>query len=95
VDEKPDRAEEQTGEQSPLPARITQALVPAPLRQRGRELGARLRKTPTRLNAYGFDPYGFHPDAARLMLLPSALLYRYDFRVETHDIEFLPEGDCS
>jgi 1-acyl-sn-glycerol-3-phosphate acyltransferase len=26
------------------------------------------------------------------MLLPSALLYRYDFRVETHDIEFLPEG---
>jgi 1-acyl-sn-glycerol-3-phosphate acyltransferase len=88
VAEKPDRSEEPTA----LPARITQALVPAPVRQLGRELGGRLRETPTRLNAYGFDPYGFHPDAARRMLLPSALLYRYYFRVETHGIASVPGG---
>jgi broad specificity phosphatase PhoE len=75
-----------------LPARITQALVPAPVRQLGRELGARLRETPTRLNGYGFDPYGFHPDTARRGLLPSALLYRYYFRVETHGIASMPQG---
>jgi 1-acyl-sn-glycerol-3-phosphate acyltransferase len=72
--------------------RLTEALVPAPLRQLGRDLGTRLRETPTRLNAYGFDPYGFHPDTARRMLLPSALLYRYYFRVETHGIERVPQG---
>ncbi len=82
----------QTDEPASLPARITQALVPGPVRPLGRELGARLRETPTRLNAYGFDPYGFHPDTARRGLLPSALLYRYYFRVETHGIDSVPAG---
>ncbi len=67
-------------------------LVPAPLRRLDRELGDRLRETPTRLNDYGFDPYGFHPDTARRMLLPSALLYRYYFRVATHGIGSVPAG---
>jgi 1-acyl-sn-glycerol-3-phosphate acyltransferase len=75
-----------------LPARITQALVPGPVQELGRELGLRLRETPTRLNAYGFDPYGFHPDTARSMLLPAALLYRYYFRVQTHGIASVPSG---
>jgi len=75
-----------------LPARLTSALVPAPLQKLGREVGARLRETPTRLNGYGFDPYGFHPDTARRVLLPSALLYRYYFRVATHGIESVPSG---
>jgi 1-acyl-sn-glycerol-3-phosphate acyltransferase len=79
-------------DQVSLPALITQALVPGPLQQLGRELGARLRATPTRLNAYGFDPYGFHPDTARSMLLPAALLYRYYFRVQTHGIDSVPAG---
>ena len=84
--------EERTNEPTSLPARLTQALVPAPVRHLGRELGARLRRTPTRLNAYGFDPYGFHPDTARRGMLPSALLYRYYFRVATHGIESVPSG---
>jgi 1-acyl-sn-glycerol-3-phosphate acyltransferase len=84
--------ESEVGESASLPARITDALVPAPVRQLGRDLGVRLRETPTRLNAYGFDPYGFHPDTARRMMLPSALLYRYYFRVETHGIESVPQG---
>ena len=92
MDAKLDRSEEPSDEPTSLPARLTQALVPAPVRHLGRELGARLRETPTRLNFYGFDPYGFHPDTARSMMLPSALLYRYYFRVETHGIESVPNG---
>jgi len=72
--------------------RLTEALVPVPIRKLGRELGKRLRETSTRLNPWGFDPYGFHPDTARRMLLPVALLYRYYFRAETHGIENVPEG---
>jgi 1-acyl-sn-glycerol-3-phosphate acyltransferase len=86
-DAKPDRPDA-----TALPARLTQALVPAPVRQLGSELDTRLRETPTRLNSYGFDPYGFHPDTARRMLLPSALLYRYYFRVATHGIASVPQG---
>jgi 1-acyl-sn-glycerol-3-phosphate acyltransferase len=75
-----------------LPERLTGALVPAPVRNLGDELGVRLRETPTRLNPYGFDPYGFHPDTARRFLLPTALPYRYYFRVATHGIESVPGG---
>ncbi len=67
-------------------------LLPGPLRRLDRELGERLRKTPLQLNQYGFDAYGFHPDTARRMLLPSALLYRHYFRVESHSIENVPSG---
>jgi 1-acyl-sn-glycerol-3-phosphate acyltransferase len=75
-----------------LPERLAGGLLPEPLRRLDRELGERLREAPTRRNDYGFDPYGFHPDTARRMLLGSALLYRYYFRVETHGIENVPEG---
>jgi len=75
-----------------LEARPAWGLLPEPVRRIGDELSARLRETPTRLNAYGFDPYGFHPETARRMMLPSALLYRYYFRVDTHGIEKVPEG---
>jgi 1-acyl-sn-glycerol-3-phosphate acyltransferase len=92
VNDPREHFEERINEPTSLPARLTQALVPAPVRHLGRELGARLRQTPTRLNAYGFDPYGFHPDTARRGLLPSALLYRYYFRVATHGIESVPSG---
>ena len=62
-------------------------LVPKSVKALDRELGARLSDAPLRLNEYGYDPYGFHPDAARRQLLPAALLYRYYFRVEIHDID--------
>jgi 1-acyl-sn-glycerol-3-phosphate acyltransferase len=57
-----------------------------------REVGDRLSKAPLRLNEYGYDSYGFNPDAARRMLLPSALLYRHYFRVEPIDIDRVPTG---
>ena len=68
------------------------AFTPLAVRGIEREIEDRLSKIPTRLNEYGYDAYGFHPDAAARAVLPCALLYRYYFRVETHDIDRLPEG---
>lgn len=56
------------------------------------ELMEQLGKAPLRLNEYGYDPYGLHPETAARMLVPAALLYRYWFRVETHGIERVPPG---
>jgi 1-acyl-sn-glycerol-3-phosphate acyltransferase len=67
-------------------------LVPAPLRALDAEIADRLAKAPLRLNRYGYDPFGLHPDSARRLILPAALLYRHYFRVETHDIERVPGG---
>jgi 1-acyl-sn-glycerol-3-phosphate acyltransferase len=56
------------------------------------EIDSRLHRIPTHLNAYGYDAFGFNPDAARRALVITALLYRYWFRVETHGIDRLPQG---
>jgi 1-acyl-sn-glycerol-3-phosphate acyltransferase len=56
------------------------------------EVDARILRIPTRLNPYGYDPWGFHPDTARRALLVTALLYRYWFRAEVHGIEHVPAG---
>jgi 1-acyl-sn-glycerol-3-phosphate acyltransferase len=67
-------------------------LLPGPLARLDAEIADRLAKAPLQLNDFGFDPYGFHVPSARRLLLPSALLYRYWFRVETHEIRRVPEG---
>jgi hypothetical protein len=82
----------QPSEASGLPEALSRALMPGPLARLHRELGERFLDAPVKLNQYGYDSYGFHPAAARRMLLPSALLYRYYFRVDTHGIENVPEG---
>jgi 1-acyl-sn-glycerol-3-phosphate acyltransferase len=56
------------------------------------EVAERIRFIPTRLNEYGYDPWGFNVADARRALVICTLLYRYYFRVETHGIENLPEG---
>jgi 1-acyl-sn-glycerol-3-phosphate acyltransferase len=66
--------------------------VPGPLRALDAELAERLARAPLRLNSYGFDPYGLHPETTRRLVLPAALLYRYWFRVEVHGIEQVPSG---
>ncbi len=66
--------------------------LPPPLRALDAEIADRLSKAPLRLSPYGYDPYGLHPDFARRLLLPVALAYRHYFRVETFDIERVPEG---
>jgi 1-acyl-sn-glycerol-3-phosphate acyltransferase len=67
-------------------------MLPGALRRLDAELADRLAKVPTPVNAWGYDPYGFNVESARRLLLPGALLYRWWFRVETHDIERVPEG---
>jgi len=68
------------------------ALQPMAVKRLREEIDARLAEVPTELNDYGFDRYGFHPATYRHAALPGAILYRYYFRVETHDIDRVPEG---
>jgi len=56
------------------------------------ELADRLHGAGLRLNTFGYDGYGFHPETAKRMLLPVALMYRYYFRTSTYGIENVPEG---
>jgi len=57
-----------------------------------REIDERLRQVPNQINEYGFDPYGLSLESARRAALPAALLYRHYFRVETFDVDRVPEG---
>ena len=67
-------------------------LLPAPLREISREIDERIARLPTRLNAYGYDPFGFDPEYARPLLATLALVYRYWLRVEASGVENIPEG---
>jgi 1-acyl-sn-glycerol-3-phosphate acyltransferase len=67
-------------------------LLPLSLRDLQAEIEERLEKVPNRINEFGYDSYGLSPDWLRTMALPVALLYRYYFRCETHDIDRLPHG---
>ncbi len=56
------------------------------------EIDARYERLATPLNEYGYDPFGFDRQAARIPALIMAAAYRYWFRVETTGIENLPAG---
>ena len=56
------------------------------------EIDQGITRIPTRLNNYGYGPFGFSPTAARAMLPLSGLVYRHWLRVETQGIERVPEG---
>ncbi|HZP41462.1 MAG TPA: lysophospholipid acyltransferase family protein [Candidatus Binatia bacterium] len=67
-------------------------VMPAAIRSLEAEIDERMLRIPTKLNAYGYDAWGFHPDVARRALLVCALLYRHWFRVETRGIGNLVPG---
>ena len=71
---------------------LRETRVPIPLADLRAELDERLSRITTRLNDYGFDPFGAKPEYARRVALLAALLYRYWFRVETDGIARVPEG---
>lgn len=73
-------------------ADLAGALLPLSVRDLESEIDDRIRKIPTQLNEFGFDPWGLHPQSVRTTLLPALALYRYYFRVETHGIEHVPPG---
>jgi 1-acyl-sn-glycerol-3-phosphate acyltransferase len=73
---------------------LIETLTPAALTSLSEEIDEKIARAPNRLNEYKYDPWGFHPDAARRLFVSSAILYRYWFRVENFGIENLPHGRC-
>lgn len=57
-----------------------------------REIDARIARIPTRINEYGYDPFGFDPEYARVLILFLTFFYRAWLRVETCGIERVPPG---
>jgi len=73
-------------------SRLAAAALPGSLGSLRGELAARLRRIPTRLNEYGYDDFGLHPQTLEDVMLLAGVLYRYWFRVEPHGIERIPRG---
>ncbi len=73
-------------------ADLASPLLPSSLSKLEREVRERLATAQLELNEYGYDAYGFHPETAARLFLPSLLMYRYYFRVETFDIDRVPNG---
>lgn len=71
---------------------LAAGLAPLEIRKTWDELAERIRKTPTPLNEYGFDRYGFHPETALRAMPPVIALYRYYFRVQNYGIDQVPPG---
>jgi 1-acyl-sn-glycerol-3-phosphate acyltransferase len=49
-------------------------------------------RIPTRVNEYGFDPFGYDPQMAARAMLPAVYMYRNWFRAEARGVERVPEG---
>ena len=73
-------------------SRLAAATLPRSLGTLRGEFAARLRRIPTRLNEYGYDDFGLHPQTLEDVMLLAGILYRYWFRVETYGIERIPPG---
>ncbi len=73
-------------------ARALADAVPGSVTALQRVIDDRMQRIPTRLNSYGYDQWGFHPDTAKAAMLSTAGLYYSWFRVETHGIDRLPPG---
>jgi 1-acyl-sn-glycerol-3-phosphate acyltransferase len=66
--------------------------IPERFRAQLDEIEERISKLPTRLNEYGFDPFGFDPEFNRSLLLAMAWVYRSWFRVTARGLENVPKG---
>jgi 1-acyl-sn-glycerol-3-phosphate acyltransferase len=66
--------------------------IPERFRSEFDEIEERLARLPTRLNEYGFDPFGFDPESSRMLLLAIAWIYRSWFRVTARGIGNVPSG---
>lgn len=74
------------------PEETRRGWLPSSLESLLEEIDDRNAQLPTRLNEYGFDPFGFDPTYARKMIAAMVLFYRHWFRVETSDIDRVPKG---
>ena len=56
------------------------------------ELRAEIKRLEAQGNEYGYDPFGFCLEDAKVALYVAAQLYRHYFRAEVHGIEQVPDG---
>lgn len=73
------------------PGRLSR-LVPARVRAMLDEIDERTARIPTRLNEYGYDPFGFDPVSTRYSTLVMSWMYRHYLRVDARGIERVPPG---
>jgi 1-acyl-sn-glycerol-3-phosphate acyltransferase len=59
-------------------------------RRLGPEYEARSKALTVRQNEYGFDPFGFHRNSVKYVMLAARWLYRDYFRTEVHGVENIP-----
>ncbi len=52
----------------------------------------KLKALPTRQNEYGYDPFGFNRDDAKMAALMARFFYKFYFRVEAFGVEKVPSG---
>lgn len=52
----------------------------------------RIRALPTRQNEYGYDPFGFNREDAKIAILAARWLYRHYFRVRAFGVHNVPRG---
>jgi 1-acyl-sn-glycerol-3-phosphate acyltransferase len=57
-----------------------------------REFLQKIQAMPTRQNEYGYDPFGFNRDEAKLGILVARFFYKTYFRADVRGIENIPEG---
>ena len=74
----------------PKPGASLLRFAPRWLRELDREVGGRYARLSTRLNEYGYDPFGFDENVARYPALLTAAAYRHWFRVEARGLEHVP-----
>ncbi|KPA09803.1 glycerol acyltransferase [Candidatus Magnetomorum sp. HK-1] len=55
------------------------------------EIEALVERMPKKLGDHGYDPWGYHPDTAKLGLSVLKKIYDYYFRVETYGLENIPK----
>ncbi len=56
------------------------------------DFAAKLRALPTRQNEYGYDPFGFSRQDAKLAMLITQFFYRSYFRVQAFNCDRVPSG---
>lgn len=52
----------------------------------------RIRMLPTRQNEYGYDPFGFHRDEAKVGMVLGRFFYRNYFRCKVEGLQNIPPG---
>ncbi len=71
---------------------LVRRLLPPPVRELVEHVDHRMARLPTRLNEYGYDPFGLDPEFGRQLIVAMCMVYRYWLRVETRGIDRVPEG---